>query len=397
MLFQRLFLPVLLFSLIVIPACQTARQFYESGRYDEAIDYCVDRLRGKKNKKTELVQGLEAAFAKAQDRDLRLAESLIQEGHAENWPRIHNLYRQIGDRQRKVRPLMPLVSKDGYRAQFELIDVSNLEHDSRKNAADFLYTQAESLLQRAADQNDRNAAREAHHKLRELEQRYFKVYRDKDQLLDEARRMGTTRVLVELDNPSQHHLPARMEAELMAMNKSRLDDEWIYFTFDAAQKSYTDYTVQVLIEGVNVSPERLNERRYTDTRVVQDGWDYVLDERGNVRKDTSGNDLKTPRMVTICADVLEVFQSKAARLDASVVVLDAHGSRLDTRRLSEEVRFEHYASTFIGDPRALSDDSRCRIGNAPLPFPSGESMLLDAACRLRGDLERFIGKSKVIW
>ncbi|MDX2134575.1 MAG: hypothetical protein SFV52_07305 [Saprospiraceae bacterium] len=397
MLFQRLFLPFLFLTLIVLPACQTARQFYESGRYDEAIDYCVDRLRGKKNKKTELVQGLEAAFAKAQDRDLRLAESLMQEGHAENWPRIHNLYRQIGDRQRKVRPLLPLVSKDGHRAHFDLIDVSRLEHDSRKNAADFLYTQAESLLERAAGQHDRNAAREAHRKLRELENRYFKVYREKDRLLEEARRLGTTWVVVELDNPGRHQLPGRLEEELMAMNKGRLDDEWISFTFDAEQKSHADFAVQVRIEGLDVSPERISERRYTDAKVIQDGWDYVLDERGNVRKDTAGNDLKTPRMVTICADVLEVFQSKAARLDASVVVLDARGSRLDTRRLSEEVRFEHYASTFIGDPRALSDDSRCRIGSAPLPFPSGESMLLDAACRLRGEMERVIGRSKVIW
>jgi|GEM_PF-57218 len=378
-----------------LPACHTAQKYMESGNYDDAIDYCVQRLRGKSNKKTELVQGLEAAFAKAQERDIQLAERLLTQGHQENWIRINSLYRQINDRQRTIRPLLPLVSKDGYRARFNLLDVSNLEHDSRKNAADFLYTQAEAGLQRAAA-GDRMAAREAYAKLRELEQNYFNVYREKESLKEEARRLGTSWVLVELNNQSGYPLPYRFEEEVMALAKSDLDEEWVAFMFDPKPGFKPDYTAQLRIENIAVSPEQVSERRYTDTKTIKDGWEYALDERGNVKKDTAGNDIKVDKFVTIRADVIEVFQRKAARLEATVMLFDAANNRLDNDRLSEEIVFEHFASTFIGDARALSDNTRCRIGNRPAPFPSHEAMLLDAACRMRDDLRRNLKNSNAI-
>ena len=96
----RLFTPVLLLA-FVLTSCQSAQKFVESGDYDGAIEFCVRKLRGKSKKKTELVQGLEAAFRKAQARDKNTIDHLIADGRPENWERINDIYRDMAARQRK--------------------------------------------------------------------------------------------------------------------------------------------------------------------------------------------------------------------------------------------------------------------------------------------------------
>src|SRR5262245_33449438 len=105
----------------LLSSCQTAKKYVESGDYDSAIHLCLQKLRGKKNKKTEYVQALELAFKKAQDRDLATIRQLKSEDRPEYWERIHDIHLDIRDRQSKVNPLLPLVSKKGYSAHFDFV------------------------------------------------------------------------------------------------------------------------------------------------------------------------------------------------------------------------------------------------------------------------------------
>ncbi|MBK6933308.1 MAG: hypothetical protein IPH12_21550 [Saprospirales bacterium] len=381
---------------LLLTACHTAQKFVESGDYDGAISYCVQKLRGKKKKNTDLVKGLETAFSKAQARDLNTAHHLAADGRAEYWERINAIHRQIHLRQNKIAPLLPLVSKDGYRARFEFVDIGKLERESREKAAEYLYTQAESMLQRA-EQGDRLAARQAYQTLRDLESRYYKHYKNKEQMLLDARNLGTTHILFEVKNQSEQVLPRNFIDQIMAIGAQDLDSEWKAFHFRPDPAVPVDYRAVFHIRQVDISPERISERIYVDEKEIQDGWDYVLDERGNVKKDTAGNDIKTPRIVCIRADVLETLQSKAARLTGALDIFDgAYNNRIDTRALGAEILFEHYASTFQGDPRALSADSKRRIGSRPAPFPRDEDMLLQAADRLKPDIREELRQNRGI-
>ena len=179
------------FSSLLLSACHTAQRYIESGNYDDAISFCVNKLRGKSKKKTELVKGLEQAFKKAQARDLNTADHLIADGRPENWERINALHRQISARQNKIAPLLPLTSKDGYRAKFEFVNIGKLESESREKAAEYLYNCAEDLLQQA-EKGDRLAAREAYNTLKSLETRYFRQNKNKDRMLQDARSLSAT-------------------------------------------------------------------------------------------------------------------------------------------------------------------------------------------------------------
>lgn len=391
----RLFLP-LFFLAFLLSSCRSAQKYVESGDYDAAIDLCVRKLRGKPKKKAEYVQGLELAFKKAQARDLATAERLAAEGRPELWERIHNIHLDIRARQNKIAPLTPLVAKNGHRAQFQFVDIASMERQSREKAAEHLYDQSVKLLEQGV-QGDRMAARRAHAMLLDLQKRYYQNYRDKDQLLAKARDYGTSYVVLEIKNQSGKLLPRAFAERLMTIDKVGLDTEWKEFSFEAKPGLQYDYNAVFKVRDIDISPERVSERSYFDEKKIQDGWDYVLDSRGNVKKDTAGNDIKTPRMVLIRAEVLEVYQSKAARIAGSIEIRDARNDALlETCDLGTEVIFENYASTFRGDERALSQASKSRIGNRPLPFPPDEALLTQAADRLKPELKSELRHSRSI-
>ncbi len=388
--------PTLFLLAFLLASCQTAKKYVESGDYDNAIDLCVQKLRGKENKKTEYVQGLELAFKKAQDRDLGSINQMIAENRPELWARIHDLHLAIRSRQDKVLPLVPLSSKKGYQAHFDFVDIGRLESDSRAKAADYLYNKAVSLIE-SAERGDKLAARKAYDHLRDLGRKYYSDYRDKSTLLTKARELGTSYVLLEVKNQSGKILPRAFAERLLAIGKQELDSEWKEFFFDAKPGEQFDYKAVFKIREISISPERVNERSYFDEKRIQDGWEYVLDNRGNVMKDTLGNDIKRDKFIQIRAQVLEIHQTKAARLAGYVEIFDlSRNVALESQDLATEVLFEHFAATFKGDERALSQDSRSRIGNRPVPFPLDEDMLVQAAERLKPSLKEELRCSRAI-
>ena len=390
-------LAALALSILLLASCQSSRRMIESGDYDAAIDYCIRKIKGKSKKKTEYVRGLELAFRKAQDRDLRAADHLIAEDRPENWEKVHSIHRDIRRRQSKISPLLPLRSKDGYQAKFTFVNIETLERESREKAANYLYDCAEDLL-RQARRGDRQAARDAYAKLQDLEQRYFKNYRNSREMNNEALDLGTTHILFEVGNQSDQVLPRGFADRILSFSTSDLNSRWKQFHLQPESGVVYDYRVKFNVRRVDVSPERVSERSYIDEKEIEDGWEYVLDERGNVKKDTAGNDIKTPRRVLIRANILEVYQFKSVRLGGVMEVFpDDRNTRLDAQDFNTEVLFENYASTFQGDRRALSEASRQRIGNRPLPFPPTEDMLIQAAERLKPNLREALKNSRVVF
>jgi hypothetical protein len=213
---------------------------------------------------------------------------------------------------------------------------------------------------------------------------YYRDYKDRRELMNQARDLGVSRILVAIENAAPVVLPRAFEQELERMSLRDLNKDWREYYLQPVQGITFDYKVVMKITQINVSPSLVKEREYEDAKEIEDGFEYVLDERGNVRKDSLGNDIKVPKKVFIRAQVLETYQHKAAAVAGHLEFIDLRTRGLiDSKPLAAEAVFENYASTFRGDKRALSEESKRRIGNRPLPFPSEESLLLDAANRLK--------------
>lgn len=390
---SNLMLVVLLAFATFVSSCKRTEKLVEQGRYDEAIAYATKKLSGKKRKKEKYVKGLERAFAKATRRDMERIAMLEKRPRSEE--RIVAVYREIRLRQEKVEPLLPLLSKNGYYAEFQFVKVNELEAIALKKAAAALYEDAQQLLT-DAERGDKNAARKAHRKLDKIDG-YVRNYKDVQDLKYHARTLGTTHILFEMKNNAQVVLPQEFEKEVLRMGTDQLNGGWNRFYLTPPTERNIDFKVRMNITQIDVSPERITEREYVDSKEIQDGYDYVLDENGNVLKDTLGNDVKVPRNVLIRARVFEVFQSKAAIVGGHLEYIDVKNNDLvKSTPISVEAVFENYASRFNGDRRALSDFSIGRCDTQPLPFPADVDLLLEAAEQMKPIVKKEILYSKLI-
>lgn len=389
----RSYLSLIVVLMLSLTSCMSLEKLVDNGNYEAAIEKASRRLAGKKNKKTKYVLALEEAFSKANQRDLSVADRLKRQGRPENWARIHEHYLNIRRRQEVVAPLLPLVSKEGIKADFRFVKVDELEMESREKAAEFHYGEAKRLL-RDGQTGDRLAARRAFDEMERINQ-YFRSYRDVEQLREEALFLGTTHVLVRLQQEAPVTMPVAFEQELTAIAVQDLNSRWkVYHTRPVKEVEY-DYEVVMRINRIEVSPGIVREREYEETALIEDGWEYILDENGNVAKDTLGNDIKVPREVKVRALVLENHQNKTARINGRLEFFDqSTGNLIHTEPLFAEAVFENYAATFRGDKRALSRQSRQRIGNRPVPFPAEEILLLQAAEQLKPFIKREIVRTR---
>lgn len=381
----KYFPAILLLSLasITMPACVSIDKLVESGQYDRAIGVSTRKLTGKRKKSPRLVAGLEEAFAKANQRDLALAERLKAADEDTNWSRIHDLYVGVDRRQELIQPLLPLMDKFGYQANFDFVEVAQLERESRSNAAAYHYNRAQELIEQARNNNDKLAARAA---WREIEQigSYYREYRNSRELQQQAHALGTVNILVAVENDAGVVAPIEFERRLRQINTNQLNSFWQQYYQQPVASLTFDYRMVLRIQDILVSPDLVKEREYIDEKEIEEGFDYVLDSRGNVLKDSLGNDVKIPKKIIIRAYVTEVYQSKQTQVNAVLDLIDLRINQvIQSQPLSAVALFENYASKYRGDERALTADSRSRIGNSPQPFPSAEAMILQAADRMK--------------
>lgn len=392
---RNLHLGLLLGLMLSLMQCAAPEKLVDQGRFDDAIEVAIRRIAGKKQPKTKYVEALEEAFAKANSRDMAYADRLKRDQLASAWPKIFNHYQRIRARQERLAGLLPLANAYGVQAEFSFVRVEPLEREAREKAAAYYYQRAQVGLERARN-GDRLAAREAYDLLEKTE-RYFPHFRDKEQLQDLALSMGTTYILLDVTHRTHGILPSGIEQILLGQREDQLNSTWRIFHTQPVDDLDYDYKVVLELIDLDVSPERIQERSYREEREIETGWTYVLDEKGQVAKDSLGNDRKVPRVVSVSADVVEQVQSKAARIQGRMSFYDLASDRvLEVREIQADALFEHYAATYRGDRRALSRQTLQRIGGQPLPFPSDVDLLMEAARRLNPAIGQELRRSQIL-
>ena len=381
--------------LLVFSACSRPEKLLERGNYEEAVSASIQKLSGKKKKKAKHVKALEEAFARATNVDMREIKVLEKENRDENWVEINRIHRRIQLRQALIEPLLPLYASDGYKAEFKFVKIEDLELESKKKAADFYYSEGKRLLAEAA-LGDKAAARKAFEDFEDI-QRYYKNYKDEEDLKKRAKELGTVYVLFKMENESRTILPRDFEREIKRISVRDLDSDWRTIHLNPKGSFKYDYTVVMRLTEIEVSPDLVNEREYIDDKTIEEGWEYVLDDKGNVRKDSLGNDIKVPKMVLIKARVFESYQRKEAHVGGRLEFFDNIDREIvHTEPLAVDAIFENYAARFDGDKRALTEESKKKIGNQPRPFPTSEALVLQAADLLKPVVKDKIARSRVL-
>jgi len=369
----------LILSIILLTACSSSKKTetaISSGNYDTAINVAVAKLRKGKTKKKhqELIVLLEDAFAKATARDQRNLAAYKLNTNPTIIKSIYTTYLNLDRRQDLIRPLLPLfIQAESREAKFNFVDYSAKINETKLTYSDFLYKQASNLLMSNDKRDVRNAYKELTH-LNDINP----GFKDVRKLLKEAHHKGTNFIDVVMINDTNQVIPKRLEDDLLNFSSYGINNFWTTYHGVRNQDITYDYEVQLRFKSIDVSPERISEKSTALRRKIKDGFEYVLDSKGNVATDSLGNSMKVDKFIIVKANYIEIHQEKASRIGATVILTNLRTNQIeDTFPIESEFVFVHDFAEMQGDIRALNSEERKRIKTNQVPFPTSEQMIFD--------------------
>ena len=378
-----------LFLFIFIASCSSVKRSEKSlvrGNYDEAIRLSVKKIQNNRTVKNirEHSLLLEEAFEKATEGDLYRLSLLKKEDALENSQEIYEIYLSLNNRQNRIKPLLPLPN-----VRFDMVDYSSDIVTSMNNYSTFLYARGNDFLNRGSNVLD---AREAHSyfsRLKSIQPNYNNV----DSLLNESHFKGTDFVYVTLANRTEQVIPERLEQDILDFDTYDLDSFWTEYHSNMEEKINYNYGITLEIREILVSPERINEKEFKRKKEIQDGWKYVLDGNGNVKKDSLGNDIKVDAFKTITARVLVSNQFKSAMVRGSIVYNDLKRNKiLNSYPIASESIFEHVFAGYKGNKKALTKEDKKLLRRQYADFPSNEQIIFDTSTDLKNKFARILKK-----
>lgn len=390
---KRILLLTALVSVLV--SCSAKKQIESAishGNYDQAISEALRKLENNKDKKRKqaYVLMLKDAYDKVLAEDLARIAHLKQDGNPELYKTIYESYADLEARQNAIKRIMPL--KIGNRTiNFTFNDYSNALVDYRYKTSDYLMDKGLDLL----DTNEKVNAREAY-RLFDYVNSINPNFEDVRVLMNEAHVAGMDYVHVSIKNETHQIIPQRLEAELLDFNTYGLNQFWTSYHSNADSNIDYDYAMQLQLKRINISPERINERQLLRERQIVDGWEYLLDDNGNVAKDSLGNDIKVDKIINVRARFFEILQTKSAQVIADVVYTDLKQNQIiDNFTIDSGFTFENVFGRFRGDQRALNRDDRILLNQRQVRFPTDAQMVYDSGEDLKLKLKNIISSYRL--
>ena len=383
--------------LVFLASCGGVKRTQEAvntGNYLQAINRAINNLADNKTKKSHqpYILLLEDAYAKNMQRELENVRFLEEDGNPANYEAIYNSYSSLKQIQERIRPLLPLpIFEENRNAEFNFVNFDSQLLAAKNNLSNYLYDNASNLLVNASQKQD---YRQAYNDFRYLEE-LNPGFGDTKSKMEAAYIKGLDYVKVNVINDTDQIVPARLEEELLNFNTLGLDDLWTQYHTNPLNDIRYDYEMQVAFRNISVSPEQISERQIIKEKRIKDGFEYVLDDNGNVMKDSLGNDIKIDRYRNVQCNFYEFTQFKAAQVMGNVSYIDLNNSQqINSYPLSSEFVFEHVYANYQGDRRALDNELIPLLEVTAVPFPTNEQMVYDAGEDLKLRLKEIIVRQK---
>jgi hypothetical protein len=185
----------------------------------------------------------------------------------------------------------------------------------------------------------------------------------------------------------------------MAINTSGLNSQWVEYYLGRTDRNVDfDYILTIQVRNFIISPEQFSQKEYVRKKTIQDGFTYVLDSRGNVKKDSLGNDIKVPKYKELVCTVMERYQHKVVTVEAQIEYMSLYPNRRVIKLVPVGATsvFEHYSGKALGDMDALLPEDRQLIQREPAPFPDDLSMIYDCTPNLQRAITDAISQNKYL-
>lgn len=376
--------------IILAVSCKSPSKLVEQGNYDKAIERSIKKML-KGNAKVEDKIMLDKAYSLANKEDENSIKLLKTEGSPANWEKIYFRYQSLDNRQSEVQKVLPFEIK-GKSYNYKQVDYTGSIAEAKTKAADYFYATGKKLMER----NNKNAYREAYHNLSKAKKYRENAFPDIYELMEESKYEGTSRVLVEVSNYSEIQFGYDFYDELLLLTPSDYESVWVDYYIGRTDRTLKyDYIVNVELLGVYFSPEQFTTKEIIREKRIRDGFTYELDSRGNVKKDTLGNDIKVPKYKIIRCRLIEREQSKEVTIEANIKYLKTNPREIiKSEPIAGTSIFSHFSAKAVGNIRALSPEDINLLNSDPQPFPDDISMMYDCLVPLKVSIEDILEENK---
>jgi hypothetical protein len=370
---------------ILFLSCSSTEKLLSEGQYDRVIDKSVKKLSKKEN--NDYAKALDKAYKLANEKDQDYIDQLLKEDNEQNWERIMKTYQQLNRRQDKIKRVSPFVL-DGQQVKYNFVNYNDKIANAKSNAAEYFYNNGVQLM----DDGNKESYRNAHFNFQKAQLYAGSKYPNINMLISETLELGTTHVLVSAYNETGFRIHPQYLNNAASVNKNVLKDNWVKLHFDSYDNNLNlDYEINLIVNEILVSNNSVEENDHRFKKRVESGFEYVLDDNGNVMKDSLGNDIKVIRYADISCTVVETRQFKTAKVIATGEIVDlSNKTVVATKPLRSETMFEHFSARAIGEKDALPVEWLDKIRVGMVPFPSDEDLVMDTSDQLQGVFADFI-------
>lgn len=373
----------------ILTGCASSKKQLEKGNYDAAIITAVKQLR-KDPKDIKQAETLERSYNVVNDQDNERIKFLKMEGRPQNWDEIYQIYKRMSDRQSLVRTVMPL-SVGNREVNFQYIDYMSEMISAKKKSADYYYGHGMELMKSNIKESYRQAYAEF---LRAKE--YVGDYEGIDNKIQEARYLGMSRVFVAVQNYTMIKFPEDFQAELLNVNLQALNSDWVeYHTANLDANTQFDYIINVNVRGIAVSPDQTSNEDKVIKKDVEDGFTYQLDKKGNVMRDSLGNDIKLKKYKTLQCALISTLQTKTCQITGDIETIQLNPNKLLKKDpIGSQSNFQNVSSRAVGDLGALSPEQLEKTKSQIVPFPSDIEMVIRCSESLKNAIRGSIQSNR---
>ena len=335
-------IPALLLG-AMLTACNTTKKLYEAQEYDQVIQRLApDICDGDMN--ASRINMVAASYHKANQADHERIQALKASGQPDVWPEIYQRYCSMKGRNDALK-CFPTKVKNGMN--YAKLDLDEDMTVARNHAEAFLVAKANQLLNTGTSAD----ALEADNYIEQL----WRTNKDNSSLPELQKKSllrQAERVLVSVDNDDERPLLRDFVGVVLHFDAGEVPANVVPATRRMRLRS-DDAEVRAVINDIQVTPDRLDEVTFKET-----------------------NGAKT-------VEVTDHSQNKTVTVSGTLKYYDAYGYRsLASVPFEVKSTFKNDYTTIKGDREACSAETLSRLDSHPVPVPTDESMLIDAAKRL---------------
>lgn len=336
-------LSVLLLGL-AFASCNTNRKLYEAQAYDQLIQRMAPEMCHGRYNQSDVVL-LANSYHKANQADHDRIMGLKSSGEPSAWPEIYQRYRSMKGRNEALRCLKPKVKRE---MDYVRLDLDEELAASRSKAESYLVAKSNVLLG-SGTKEDAVEAEKYIVQLRNVnpESKHIQDFRLRSLL------HSSQNILVKYENRFKYLMPDGFDDEVLAFEADELALSHSNFFLSKRRGVDYDLVVTVVLQDVSAMPERTESVTFEETY----------------------SDKK--------AKVTDNVQTKSVTIKGQLEYYDLHRRR-EAFSFPFEVSsiFRHEYSTMTGDAEACSEETAMKLRKGKVPFPSEDSMLIDAAKKL---------------